>query len=212
MAKSKRIVTALYGGSFNPIHLGHTQLCEWICKEGYADELWLLVSPLNPLKADCDDALLPDTTRLHLARLAVQGIPGLKVSDFEMSLPRPSFMVHTLKALRKTYPNREFVLLIGADNWLCFSQWRDPEEILRHHRILVYPRSGYDIDFASLPSSVQLVDAPLFPISSTEIRESIAQGRCEGQWLSPEVWEEIRRKKLYHYEEKAQDSSSCPTN
>lgn len=210
MTERKRIVTALYGGSFNPIHLGHTQLGEWICKNGYADELWLLVSPLNPLKAESNDTLLPDTTRLHLARLAVQDILGLMVSDFEMSLPRPSFMVHTLEALRKTYPEREFVLVIGADNWLCFSQWRNPEEILRHHRILVYPRSGYDIDPTTLPATVQLVEAPLFPISSTEIRDSIAHGTCDGQWLAPNVWEEIKHQRLYHYAERA-CSSSCPS-
>ena len=187
--------TAIYGGSFNPIHLGHIRLGEWICQQGYADELWFMVSPLNPLKEG--QSLLPDEQRLELARLAIEDKPHLMVSDFEMSLPRPSFMVNTLEALRTTYPEREFILVIGADNWLCFSQWHNYQEILLHYRILVYPRPGFPVRPESLPHSVQLIDAPLYDISSTEIRNAIAQGDYDGAWLSEKVWERIKQQKYY---------------
>lgn len=195
-AKRRRI--GLYGGSFNPIHLGHTQLGQWLCQEGYVDELWFLVSPLNPLKQG-DDSLLSDELRLRLAHLAVGQTSQLRVSDFEMHLPRPSYMVHTLQALRQTYPELDFHLVIGADNWQRFPRWYQPAEIMAHHRILVYPREGYPIDTPTLPSGVQLVDAPLFPISSTAIRQAITQGTCQGQWLHPDVWTEIQRLGLYHF-------------
>ena len=190
--------TAIYGGSFNPIHTGHTQLAQWIIEQGYADELWFLVSPLNPLKQEAGSELLPDDIRLHLAQLAIEQADtdsrdSLRVSDFEMHLPRPSYMVHTLEALRQAYPTRDFILLIGADNWLCFDRWFQPEDILAHHSILVYPREGYPIDASLLPPQVTLLQsAPLFPTSSTDIRNAIRQGTCQGEWLSPNVWKEIQ--------------------
>ena len=205
----KPIQTGIYGGSFNPIHLGHTALGEWLVREGYLDELWFLVSPQNPLKPA--SGLLDDRARLHLAHLAVEGggacrvqaaehkgTGTLRVSDFEFRLPRPSYMVHTLEALRVTYPEREFVLVIGADNWQRFPQWYHAEDILRHHRLLVYPRPGYPIDPASLPSGVTLVDTPLLDISSTQIRQAIvSDADYEGEGLSPEVWREIKAQGYY---------------
>lgn len=197
--KTEKKRTAIYGGSFNPIHTGHTALGEWICQEGYVEELWFLVSPLNPLKQQ-DQDLLDDETRLHLTQMAVKESQTLKVSDFEMHLPRPSYMVHTLEALREAYPEREMVLVIGADNWLSFDRWYRPEEIMAHHDILVFPREGYHIDPTTLPQGVQLINTPLYPISSTEIRQDIAQGTCQGQWLHPLVWEEIKAKGYYKRE------------
>lgn len=186
----------IYGGSFNPIHDGHTQLGKWLCDNGYVDELWFLVSPLNPHKIG-DTSLLDDETRLHLARLAVHECSTLKVSDFEMHLPRPSFMVNTLQSLRETYPDIDFTLVIGADNWERFSLWYKPDEIMAHHRILVYPREGSPVDRASLPDGVALVDSPIYNISSTDIREQIRKGTYDGYMISPKVWEEIKRLGLY---------------
>lgn len=186
----------IFGGSFNPIHTGHTRLGEWLVRKGYVEELWFLVSPLNPLK-QADTDLLDDQARLHLARLAVEGKVGLRVSDFEMHLPRPSYMVRTLECLRQTHPNDEFVLVIGADNWIRFPQWKDSDEILRHHRLLVYPRPEYDIAPATLPESVLLVSTPLFEISSTEIRRAIAEGQYHGRGLTPKVWNEIKKQNYY---------------
>ena len=186
----------LFGGSFNPIHTGHIRLGEWLCKKAFVDELWFLVSPLNPFKQK-DDDLLSDECRLQLTHLAIEGRPQLKVSDIEMKLPRPSYMVRTLEELRKTYPTDEFILIIGADNWLRFPQWKQSDEILRHHCLLVYPRPGYDIDASTLPHNVQLVQTPLFDISSTQIRQAIREGNYHGRGLTPKVWKEIRQKQYY---------------
>ena len=182
--------TAIYGGSFNPIHLGHTSLGDWLCQEGYVEELWFLVSPLNPLKQQ-DTTLLDDAARLDLARLAVEEKSTLRVSDFEMHMPRPSYMVHTLEALRSTYPDREFVLRVVADICLAVPGWYQAEESVAQHTLWVYPREGYDIDPATLPQGVQLVNAPLYPISSTDIRHAIAHGTGQGEWLHPKLCEEI---------------------
>ncbi len=190
------IRTGIYGGSFNPIHTGHLTLGKLLCEQGLVDGLWFLVSPLNPFKQTTND-LLDDQARLRLVQLAVRNEPQLQVSDFEMHLPRPSYMVHTLEKLRDTYRDREFVLVIGADNWLRFDQWYESEEIIKHHSILVYPRPGYEIEPSTLPDGVTLVDTPLFDISSTQIRNSIAQGNFDGEGLPPQVWKEIKRQGYY---------------
>ena len=185
--------TALYGGTFNPIHLGHIRLGEALIKEGLADELWFLVSPQNPFKANQE--LLADEERLRLARLAVEGRKGLYVSDAEFRLPRPSYMVHTLEALRQEHPDREFILVIGADNWERFPQWYESDEIMRHHRLIILPRPGYEL--AALPANVTVARTPLLNISSTDIRRQIASGHYRGKGLPRPVWNEIRRKGLY---------------
>lgn len=186
----------IYGGSFNPIHLGHTALGEWLVSHDYLDELWFLVSPQNPLKRA--SGLLDDEARLRLARLAVGHKRRLKVSDFEFRLPKPSFMACTLEALRAAYPEYDFVLVIGADNWHTFPHWYRTDDILRHHRLLVYPRPGYPLEAESLPSGVQVVDTPLLDISSTQVREAIAHNDAyDGHGLDPRVWEEIQKQGYY---------------
>lgn len=186
----------IFGGSFNPIHTGHIRLGKSLCQQGLVDELWFLVSPLNPLKQSSTD-LLEDEARLYLAQLAVEGKPHLRVCDIEMHLPRPSYMVDTLSHLRKQHPTDELLLVIGADNWLRFPQWRDSQEIMRHHRLLIYPRPGYEIDASTLPSGVQMVKTPLLDISSTQIRKAIAAGNYHGRGLTPRVWKEIKQNKYY---------------
>ena len=190
------MTTALFGGSFNPIHTGHIALGQWLVQHHYVDEIWFLVSPQNPLKPA--SGLLDDQARLRLARLAIGRKRRLRVSDFEFHLPRPSYMVHTLEQLRATYPERDFVLIIGADNWQRFPQWYHSEEILRHHRLIIYPRPGYSIDPASLPEGSKVVETPLLDISSTQIREAIAHDPdYDGQGLTPAVWREIQKQHYY---------------
>ncbi len=186
----------IFGGSFNPIHDGHTRLAQMLTRQGWVDEVWLMVSPLNPLKQG-DTELLDDKARLHLAQLATEGLDGVKASDFEMRLPVPSYMVRTLEALRHAFTDREFVLVVGADNWLRFNQWRDADEILRHHRLLVYPRRGYEVEKDKLPGNVELVSTPLIDLSATEIRKAIAAGTYNGEGINPEVWKEIKEKGYY---------------
>ena len=159
----------IYGGSFNPIHWGHIGLAKWVVENTDLDELWLMVSPNNPLK---DAGILADEKeRLDAARTAVEGIEGVKVSDFEFALPRPTYTANTLRELEKKYPETEFVLVIGEDNLQILDRWKDWEWIVANHRVYVYPRhggtKGNEIEDEHI---IMLEGAPYFDISSTQIR------------------------------------------
>ena len=164
----------IYGGSFNPVHFGHVGLAKWVIEHTDLDVLWLLVSPNNPLKPA--GILAPEQERLKAVREAVKDIPGLVASDFEFSLPRPSYTANTLRALQKAYPQYEVTLVIGEDNLAIFDQWKEYEYILKNFRIFVYPRRGQIINHKSEISNTKeiryLSGAPLFDISSTAIRRS----------------------------------------
>lgn len=186
--------TGIYGGSFNPIHLGHVCLAKALVEAGLVDETWLLVSPQNPFKVDA--LLLDDEKRLHLARLGVRDVPGVEVCDREFTLPRPSYMYNTLQALSQEHPDRQFVLVIGADNWERFPAWYRSQDILAAYPIIIFPRPGYVCD--DLPQGVTLAHTPLLDISSTDIRHRIqTQSDYDGEGLCPSVWEEIKREGLY---------------
>ena len=187
----------IYGGSFNPIHKGHTELAASIVQQGLVDELWLLVSPLNPLKSGEVSDIAEYGHRLRMAQLATEGIEGVKVSDFERHLPVPSYTVTTLGELRKAYPEHEFTLVIGADNWEQFPRWYRADEIIEKYRVLIYRRPGCEIEETSLPASVHVVDTPLFDISSTQIRTSIADGMPLTKWVDRKVLTYIKRHHLY---------------
>lgn len=202
MCKSepKKTVTGVYGGSYNPIHLGHTSMASAIVAQGLVDEMWLVVSPQNPLK---DGGLWDDAFRLELARIAVRDIDSVEVSDVEFGLPKPNYMVSTLATLSSRFPDREFVLVIGQDNWECFHRWYKWEEILAGYRIIVLPReSGETPANVPLPpkedgnAHVLFADLPLVNISSTWIRAEIKDNPLyDGEWLAPEVWERIKSEK-----------------
>lgn len=187
----------IYGGSFNPIHKGHTELAASIVQQGLVDELWLLVSPLNPLKQGETSDIVEYEHRLSMARLATEDIEGVKVSDFEKNLPLPSYTITTLGELHKAYPEHEFVLVIGADNWERFPRWYHAQEIIDTYSILIYRRPECEMDETLLPLSVQVVDTPLYDISSTEIRESVKKGRMPLKWVDRKVATYIRVHHLY---------------
>ena len=172
---NRKIKTGIYGGSFNPIHNGHIALARHLLQEAELDEIWFVVSPQNPFKVQ--QQLLADDKRLRLVRQALAPYPQLVASDFEFSLPRPSYMWHTLQGMSAQWPDRELHLIIGADNWLCFDRWYHADDIRRTYPIIIYPRQGYDITPADLPQGVRLVNTPLYNVSSTEIRADIAAGR-----------------------------------
>lgn len=187
--------TGIFGGSFNPIHIGHLALANYLCEFGGLDEIWFMISPQNPLKQQED--LLDDAERLELARLATEGYDKFRVSDFEFNLPRPSYTIHTLRALRQSYPEREFYLIIGADNWTIFDQWKDYKQIISENKLLIYRRPEYPIAKETLPTNVTPVHTPLLDISSTFIRESIREGKDMRYFLHPSVYARINEKKLY---------------
>ncbi|MBQ0024095.1 MAG: nicotinate-nucleotide adenylyltransferase, partial [Prevotellaceae bacterium] len=182
----------IYGGSFNPVHKGHTNLAASLVRQKLVDEVWLLVSPLNPLKQSAASDIAAYEHRLRMAELATESAEGVKVSDFENHLPIPSYMVNTLGELQMAYPEHEFVLVIGADNWQSFPRWYHADEIIATYPILVYRRPGCEIDEDTLPPSVRMATTPLYDISSTQIRHSVQEGATLTQWLDERVAEYIR--------------------
>lgn len=188
-----KTVTVIFGGSFDPVHNGHLALAQEVCRKGLAQEVWFMVSPLNPHKEGAD--LTPEECRLHMVELATADDERLKACDFEFSMPRPSYTVNTLAALRNLHPTREFILLIGADNWEKFHKWYKWEEILAHHKIIVYPRG--DMSQPSLPQGVVWLSSVLHDVSSTQVREAVAAGDDASSMLAPQVYEYIKEKNLY---------------
>ena len=170
------IRTGIYGGSFNPIHKGHIALARQMLDKGLMDEVWFVVSPQNPLKQSNSD-LLADEKRLELARLALKNEQGMVAQDFEFHLPKPSYTWNTLQAMSAQFPDRQFILIIGADNWNLFPRWYHYQDILDHYSLVIYPREGTDIDASTLPENVKLLDAQLHKVSSTQIRQRIKEGK-----------------------------------
>ena len=175
------IRTGIFGGSFNPIHNGHISLARQLRERAGLDEVWLMVSPQNPLKQASD--LLDDEKRMQMARLALENEPHIIASDYEMHLPKPSYTWNTLQALSKDYPDREFVLLMGGDNWALFDRWYHAEDIKKNYRIVVYDRT---------PGEPGFID-----ISSTEIRERIKAGKGIRRLVPKAVADLILKEKLY---------------
>lgn len=163
---------AVFGGSFDPIHNGHLALAGEVISRGLADEVWLMVTPQNPHKQD--KILSDERLRFQMAQLAVEGMDGVKACDFEFSLPRPSYTLTTLTALDEAFPDKEFCLLIGADNWEKFDRWYKGDEILSRYGIIVYPRGSEGEP--PLPSGVRWLPAKLYDISSTMVRAAVATG------------------------------------
>ena len=199
----------IFGGSFDPIHEGHVNLAKYVLSHTDLDEVWLMVSPLNPLKPQ--GYVATNEQRLEMARIAVEGIPGIRVSDFEFHLPIPSYTYKTLTELKKSYPDQDFRLIIGGDNWASFDKWKNPEEILNEFGIIVYPRPGESLkpstqDAKRSTHNVILLDnAPQMPISSTQIRQILAS-RQSGRTLdlrlltlNPKVFSYINSHRLYFH-------------
>ena len=189
-------MVGLFFGSFNPIHIGHTALAKHLLENTVLDEVWLVVSPHNPLKEEAD--LLSDELRLQMVKLAIADKSNFRVCDIEFSLPTPSYTIQTLEKLQEIYPEKTFALLIGADNLAVFNQWKDYQLLLSNFQILVYPREGIDVKILQvIYPQVKLVEAALYPISSTEIRRIIREGKDAGKWLHPAVEKFIKEKGLY---------------
>ena len=184
---------AIFGGSFDPIHNGHLSLAGEVISRGLADEVWLMVTPQNPHKQD--KILSDERLRFQMAQLAVEGMDGVKACDFEFSLPRPSYTLTTLTALDEAFPDKEFCLLIGADNWEKFDRWYKGDEILSRYGIIVYPRGSEGEP--PLPSGVRWLPAKLYDISSTMVRAAVAAGNDIAGLVPATVVRFINDNKMY---------------
>ena len=186
----------LFGGSFNPIHNAHIALASTICEQARLDEVWFMVSPQNPLKQAED--LLGENERYEMVKLALESEEKvLKASNYEFHLERPSYTWKTLRALKKDFPQHEFSLIIGGDNWVRFPRWAHSEEILANHNIYIYPREDSDINEALLPENVHLVHTPKINITSTMLREMVKNGNDISEYVPEVVAKTIAEKKYY---------------
>ena len=175
----------IFGGSFNPIHVGHVALAKALREHCHLDEVWLMVSPQNPLKQQAD--LLDDRQRYEMAQLALRGVEGVRASDYEFQLPKPSYTWNTLQHLQQDFPETTFTLMVGGDNWAHFERWYHWKDILRNHRVVVYPRAPY-------PGTIEL---PLIDVSSTDIRHRIRTGQSVDGLVPEPVVTYIKEHHLY---------------
>ncbi len=193
---SDHSVIGILGGSFNPVHIGHLMLASYLKQFCGLDAVWLTLSPLNPLKSHPDE-LIPDLQRLEMLKIATRDAgEGIGVCDIELSMPRPSYTINTLRLLQRRYRNKHFKLIIGSDNWRIFEQWKDYEAILEEFGVLVYPRPGYPVPHR-YEDGMEVVDAPMSSLSSTFVRNAISRGKDMNFFLPPGVYDYIKEHSIY---------------
>ena len=175
--------TGLFFGSFNPIHTGHLIIASYMANFTDLDEVWLVVSPQNPLKNKKGLGNMYD--RLEMARLAIEPAEQIRVSDIEFNMPQPSYTIDTLAYLREKHPAKEFVLIMGADNLASLKKWKNYEILLKNYHIYVYPRPGSDVTEWINHPSITLTETPQMEISSTFIRQALKDNK-KIQFLVPE--------------------------
>lgn len=188
---------ALFGGSYNPVHVGHMMVASYVAQFTDVDEVWMSLSPLNPLKAGIASEISADGDRLAMLRIATDSSSHISVCDIELSMPQPSYTADTLRVLSSRYPDYRFVLLIGSDNWQVFDKWRDWRSILAGHEIMIYPRPGYPVGNLADYPNVKLIEAPVADLSSTWIREALHNGKDMNNFLPPGVYSYIQSHNLY---------------
>ncbi len=189
------MVTALFFGSFNPIHSGHLIIANYFLEFTEIRELWFVISPQNPFKER--QSLLADHHRYAMAKIATEAEPRFRVSDIEFKMPKPSYTIDTLTWLQEKYPERSFVLLVGSDQLPAFHKWKNYEQILQYYQLYVYPRPNADQgEYAGHPK-VKRFDAPVMEISSSFIRDALKQKKEVRYFLPPGVYDYIREMHFY---------------
>ena len=186
----------IYGGSFNPVHTGHLIVASYIAQWSEVDEVWLMLSPLNPFKAK-DPELIDAEAREEMLRIAVEGNDILGICDEQLSMPVPSYTIDTLDALSARHPHTHFKCIIGSDSWKGFSGWKDYSRIISEYGVIIYPRPGYEVNPAELPEGVALVPAPCVDISSTFVRKAVREGKDVSYFVPDDVADYIAANRLY---------------
>lgn len=185
----------LFFGSFNPIHIGHLAIANYIVEYSDLDEIWLVISPQNPLKNK--QSLLNEFERYKMVELALGEHEKIKPTDIEFRLPKPSYTIDTLTYLSEKNPNHTFVLIMGTDNFHSFHKWKNYETILKQYMIYVYPRPGFELGEYENHKSLKLVQAPLMEISSSFIRSAIKDNKDIRHFLSTKVYDYIVKMNYY---------------
>ena len=188
----------LFFGSFNPIHIGHLILANYILENSDMAELWFVVSPQNPFKDK--KSLLSDHNRLDMVQLAVKNYPNMRVSNVEFSLPKPSYTIDTLTYLKEKYPDHSFALIMGEDNLKGLPKWKNTDKLIENYQIIVYPRlfegEKQEKEF-SKHDHISMINAPIIELSATEIRNMIKNGKNVRPMLPPEVFDYLDGSNFY---------------
>jgi nicotinate-nucleotide adenylyltransferase len=191
----------LYFGSFNPVHIGHLAIAGYMTEFAGLDQVWLVVSPQNPLKKK--ETLLADHQRFYMAQLAAGDNDKIKASDIEFRLPVPSYTIDTLTYLREKFSVHDFSLVMGEDNLYTLHKWKNAAKLVSDLDIYVYPRhdtqkpASRELDTILSAANVRFVDAPMMEISGTFIRDGIRNGRNMSYFLAPHVWKYICEMHFY---------------
>lgn len=199
----------LYFGTFNPIHVGHLVIANYMADYTDLDQVWLMVTPQNPLKVK--SSLLADYHRLALVQVAIDDNDNLRASDIEFKLPKPSYTATTLAYLKEKYPNNEFSLIMGEDNLRTFHKWYNHESIIKNHKFYVYPRvltlqeeeevqeigNRHENLFKDHPNVIFCNDAPVMKVSSSFVRNAIKEGKDVRYLLTEPVQRYIEEMNFY---------------
>ncbi|MBN1986443.1 MAG: nicotinate-nucleotide adenylyltransferase [Prolixibacteraceae bacterium] len=190
-----KLKVGLYFGTYNPIHIGHLAIANYMVAFTEIDQLWFVVSPHNPHKKRTN--LLDDYQRLEMVHRAVDGDERFRVSNIEFNLPKPSYTIDTLAYLKDKHPDYNFKILMGSDNLENFHKWKNYETIVENYGVIVYPRPGFDKTEYKPHPNITLANAPLMDISSTFIRKAIHDGKDVRHFLPPNTREYLEEMNFY---------------
>lgn len=185
----------LYFGSFNPIHIGHLIIASHIVQNTNVEQVWLVISPQNPLKKS--STLLNEYHRLFLVQVSIEEEPALKASDIEFRLPKPSYTIDTLTYLSEKYPQHNFTVIMGSDSFQNLPAWKNYEQIIKNYPIIVYERPGVVPEMKFANGDFIFLKAPLLEISSTHIRKNIAEGKSIRYLVTEKARQEIEQNGYY---------------
>jgi nicotinate-nucleotide adenylyltransferase len=185
----------LYFGSFNPIHVGHLIIANFMVQNTGMNQVWFVVSPQNPLKKTA--SLLNEYHRLYLVQVSIEDEPSLKATDIEFRLPKPSYTIDTLTYLGEKFPQHKFSVIMGSDSYQNLQSWKNYEQLIKNYPIIVYHRPGFAVDKNYEGGFFNFVKAPLLEISSTYIRKIINEGKSIRYLVTEKVRDEIERNGYY---------------
>ena len=185
----------LYFGTYNPIHIGHLVIANYMVEYAEIDQLWFVVSPQSPHKVKKN--LLDGYQRLEMVNRVIEGDDRFRTSNIEFRLPRPSYTIDTLTYLSEKHPSDKFYLIMGSDNLMHLYKWKNSEVILNDYHIIVYPRAGFRKENSKIQPNIQLVDAPLMEISSSFIRQAISQGKDIRHFIPSKAYNYLDEMRFY---------------
>lgn len=199
----------IFPGSFNPVHIGHLALANYIAELQDHDEIWFLITPQNPQKGK--NELLDQDLRLSLLESAIGDYPKFKICTIEWSMPQPTYTINTLQKLRMMYPENTFELIIGTDNWQIFHRWKDYQVILKNFKTVIYPRLGTGKIVYDHPNVRLLKSAPKIEISSSMIRKAISEGKDVRFFMPKGAYEIIRESEFFNPKEEPEAPEATET-